>query len=93
MKNRRLLAACLALALIFSLTGCMSRTSGDMFALPEPPEDYQNLNAVISEIRSAIGGESIAPQSGSNTQTVQLQDLDGDGRQESAVAFFRVAGA
>lgn len=93
MKNRRLLAVCLALGLIFSLTGCMSRASGEMFALPEPPEDYQNLNAVISEIRSAIGGESIAPQSGSNTQTVQLQDLDGDGRQESAVAFFRVSGA
>ena len=93
MKFRRGLAACLALALAFLLAGCMSRESGDLFALPEPPEDYRNLNAVISEIRSSISGESIAPQSGSNTQTVQLQDLDGDGRQDSAVAFFRVAGA
>lgn len=93
MKFRRILAAALGLALALSLTGCMNRGSGDLFALPEPPEDYQNLNAIISEIRTTIGGESIAPQSGSNTQTVQLQDLDGDGVQESAVAFFRVAGA
>ena len=87
------LAVLLAFSLAFSLTGCMSGESGEMFALPEPPEDYQNLNAIISEIRTSIGGESIAPQSGSNTQTVQLQDLDGDGVQESAVAFFRVSGA
>lgn len=93
MKLRRILAAGLGFALAFSLTGCMNQGSGDMFALPEPPEDYRNLNAIISEIRTSIGGESIAPQSGSNTQTVQLQDMDGDGVQESAVAFFRVAGA
>lgn len=86
-------AALLALTFVFLLTGCLGRQSGDMFALPEPPEDYQNLNALISEIRASIGGESIAPQSGGNTQTVQLQDLDGDGVQESAVAFFRVSGA
>ncbi len=93
MKFRRILAVCFTLALALLLSGCMGRESGDMFALPEPPEDYRNLNAVISEIRTSIGGESIAPQSGSNTQTVQLQDLDGDGVQESAVAFFRVSGA
>lgn len=84
---------CLALALALALTGCMGGEAGEMFALPEPPENYQNLNTKLSEIRTAIGGESIAPQSGSNTQTVQLQDLDADGRLESAVAFFRVPGA
>lgn len=93
MKLRRLAAAMLVVALAFTLTGCIGRESGNMFALPEPPENYRNLNAVISEVRASIGGESIAPQSGSNTQTVQLQDLDGDGIQESAVAFFRVSGA
>lgn len=90
---RRFIAALLLAVLLLALTGCMNRGSGDMFALPEPPEDYRNLNAIISEIRTSIGGESIAPQSGSNTQTVQLQDMDGDGVQESAVAFFRVSGA
>lgn len=93
MKLGRLRALCLALALALTLTGCMGGEAGEMFALPEPPENYRNLNAKLSEIRTAIGGESIAPQSGSNTQTVQLQDLDGDGSLESAVAFFRVPGA
>ncbi len=88
-KRSRLLALTLAVALLLGLSGCV-RGNGDMFSLPEPPEDYQNLNAKLSEVRAAIGGESIAPMSGSNTQTVQLQDLDGDGRLESAVAFFRV---
>lgn len=94
MKKRKKAALGLAFsALLLGLAGCASQEAGDMFALPEPPETYQNLNAKISEVRSSIGGESIAPQSGANTQTVQLQDLDGDGEQESAVAFFRVPGA
>lgn len=94
MKKRKGVAFGLALsALLLGLSGCTGREAGDMFALPEPPETYQNLNAKIGEVRSSIGGESIAPQSGANTQTVQLQDLDGDGEQESAVAFFRVPGA
>ena len=37
--------------------------------------------------------EYAAPTSCSNTQNIQLQDLDGDGTQESAVAYFRVSGA
>lgn len=90
---RRVWALVLAAALALTLVGCMGREAGEMFALPEPPEDYRNLNAKLSEVRAAIGGESIAPQSGSNTQTVQLQDLDSDGVLESAVAFFRVPGA
>ncbi len=94
MKLRhRIGALCLALAMAFGASGCVGREAGEMFALPEPPEDYRNLNTKLSEIRTSIGGESIAPQSGSNSQTVQLQDLDGDGQLESAVAFFRVPGA
>ncbi len=92
-KEKRMVSLLLAAALLLSLCGCMGGEAGEMFALPEPPEDYRNLNAKLSEVRSAISGESIAPQSGSNTQTVQLQDLDADGQLESAVAFFRVPGA
>lgn len=88
--HRRRVAFLPALALLLSLTGCMRGGGEDMFALPAPPEDYQNLDAKLSEVRAAIGGESVAPMSGTNTQTVQLQDLDADGQLESAVAFFRV---
>ena len=85
--------AALAAALILALAGCMGGEADEMFALPQPPEDYRNLNAKLNEVRMAISGESIAPQTGANSQTVQLQDLDGDGVLESAVAFFRVPGA
>ena len=40
MKFRRILAAALGLALALSLTGCMNRGSGDLFALPQPPEGF-----------------------------------------------------
>lgn len=92
-KHHKLWTVLLSAALACALTGCMGGDAGEMFALPNPPEDYRNLNAKLSEVRTAIGGESIAPQSGTNTQTVQLQDLDADGVLESAVAFFRVPGA
>lgn len=92
-KYHKLRALFLAVALILGLTGCMGGDAGEMFDLPQPPEDYENLDAKLKEVRASIGGESIAPQSGSNTQTVQLQDLDSDGILESAVAFFRVPGA
>ena len=92
-KWNRLRLLALAAALALALTGCLGSEAGEMFALPKAPEDYRNLNTKLNEVRTAIGGESIAPQSGTNTQTVQLQDLDADGVLESAVAFFRVPGA
>ena len=89
-------AAGLALAVcafLGGVTGCSGTSSPEeLFALPQPPEDYQNLSRKISEVVGAAGGESIAPKTGNNTQTVQLQDLDGDGVLESAVAFFQVSG-
>lgn len=90
-KQARLLA--LGLALLLGLSGCMGGEMSDMFSLPQPPDDYKNLNAAIEQVIQTTGGESIAPQTGANTQTVQLQDLDGDGVQESALAFFRVSDA
>lgn len=92
--RRKFLALALAACLFAGvLTGCSGTSSPEeLFALPQPPEDYQNLSRKISEVLGATGGESIAPKTGSNTQTVQLQDLDGDGVLESAVAFFQVSG-
>ena len=90
---KKMCLVALAAVLVLTLAGCMGAESGEMFALPQPPEDYRNLKDKLDEIRTDIGGESIAPQSGTNAQTVQLQDLDADGVLESAVAFFRVPGA
>lgn len=77
----------LALALVFTLTGCFFRSADKLYAVPQPPKDYEALQVRLSEV-IAKGGEYAAPLSGELIQSVQLQDLDGDGVQE-AIAFFR----
>jgi hypothetical protein len=75
------------------LSGCLSQSGEDFYALPQLPEDYLALQTTIDQVMGSLtGAEYAAPTSGSNTQNIQLQDLDGDGVQESAVAFFRVPG-
>lgn len=81
------------LLMLFVLSGCMSQSGEDFYALPQLPEDYLALQKTIDRVMNTIGAEYAAPSSGDNMQTIQLQDLDGDGARESAVAFFRVANA
>lgn len=90
MKKSRIAAALTALGLCFGLSGCAFRGVDELYAVPKPSSDYQALQARLSEVL-AQGGEYAAPLSGDLIQSVQLQDLDGDGRQE-AIAFFRVSG-
>lgn len=90
MKIRRGALALLAMVLCLCLSGCMFRSVDELYAVPAPPQDYEALQVRLSEV-IAQGGEYAAPLSGNMIQSVQLQDLDGDGRQE-AVAFFRVSG-
>ncbi|OUN20578.1 hypothetical protein B5G34_14595 [Flavonifractor sp. An82] len=86
MKKFRLL---LAVGMLLLLTGCFSQSVEELYAPPRAPDDYLKLDNKINEVLSA-GGEYAAPLTGEYTQKVQLQDLDGDGKQE-AIAFFRVA--
>jgi len=80
------LTACALLPLL--LCGCMFNSSPEeMYELPHIPEEYAALQERIDEIVAA-GAEYAAPISGTNIQSVQLVDLDGDGVEE-AVAFFR----
>jgi hypothetical protein len=74
------------------LAGCLSQSGEDFYVLPQLPEDYLALQQTIKQVMDTLGAEYAAPTSGSNVQNIQLQDLDGDGAQESAVAFFRVPG-
>ena len=70
------------------LGGCMMSVSvEDLYSLPSLPEEYQALSERINEVLSA-GAEYTSPTSGTNLQSVQLEDLNGDGNQE-ALAFFR----
>ena len=90
-KRIRALAA--ALALSAALSGCggfnIEFNPEELYALPELPAKYTELNARLNAILED-GAEYAAPMSGANIQPVQLTDLDGDGQQE-AVAFFRKA--
>ena len=82
-----------AALLAVTLSGCggfrLVFNPEELYALPELPAKYTELNAQLNAILED-GAEYAAPTSGSNIQPVQLTDLDGDGQQE-AVAFFRKA--
>jgi hypothetical protein len=87
-KTQRIAGAVLAVCLL--LSGCSFKIGAspeDLYSLPQLPVEYTELNGCISALLSG-GAEYAAPLSGSNTQSVQMVDLDGDGRLE-ALAFLR----
>lgn len=86
MKQRWVRLMVLA-AVLLCLGGCAFSSPEELYAVPRAAEDYKNLQDQIDKVRSA-GAEYAGPLFGTNTQPVQLMDLDGDGVQE-AIAFFR----
>lgn len=89
MKGKKLFLA-VVLGLLLMLTGCFSKTAEELYSLPKMPQDYVELDNTINAVRTELGAEYAAPRTGDNTAPVQLQDLDGDGTNESTIAFFRV---
>ncbi len=87
-KVRFLLLAAMTLLV---LTGCGLKSPDELYQLPRPTPQFESLQGSLDLLLKG-GYEYAAPLSGSNTQSVQLQDLDGDGVDE-AVAFFRESGA
>ncbi len=90
MKKIRFKWTALTLALCIFLSGCVFRPVDQLYAIPHPTKDYEALQQRLGEV-VAQGGEYAAPLTGEMIQAVQLQDLDGDGKQE-AIAFFRFPG-
>lgn len=85
---RRVKICLLALFLCALLGGCaFSAGAEELYRLPQLPNEYASLETLINALQAA-GAEHVAPQSGSNLQSVQLVDLNGDGTEE-AIAFFR----
>ena len=82
MKKRILPLAFMFLAALL-LSGCGMRTVDQMYALPKRSEGYQELQSAIDG--AMTGMEYSAPNSGDNQQTVQMADLNGDGRDEYLV--------
>lgn len=91
--KKRIVNIVLVLGLLLLLSGCLSQNGEEFYALPQLPQDYLALQETIDRVIKEIGAEYAAPASGSNSQNIQLQDLDGDGKRETAVAFFRVSNA
>lgn len=82
--------ACAVMAMVFMLmtiSGCTTFSSIDeLYSLPQPQEEYLQLQEVIDE-EIAAGSEYSAPTVGSQRQSIQLVDIDGDGNEE-ALAFL-----
>lgn len=86
--GRKLLVLSAAAVLSMLLSGCLSAsTVEDLFTLPQPPIEYTDLSGTISALL-AEGYEYASPTAGQNIQSVQIVDLNQDGRDE-ALAFFR----
>jgi len=87
-KRERILGLALLLALLLMLSGCGSSASGEsLYRLPKLPREYGSLETLIDALLDD-GAAYAAPTSGSNLQSVQMVDLNGDGEEE-AVALLR----
>lgn len=87
---KRISAAAAFLLLICTLSACSFKGSDELFALPRHPEAGDDLQAAIDEVMTD-GMHFCAPVSGTNRQSVQREDLDGDGEEE-AVVFAKTDG-
>jgi len=81
--KKRILRLLLLLLTVLLLSGCGMRTVDQMYALPKRSDAYMELQTVIDSAMS--GMEYSAPNSGDNQQTVQMADLNGDGKDEYLV--------
>ncbi|MDR1328797.1 MAG: VCBS repeat-containing protein [Oscillospiraceae bacterium] len=75
-----------AIAVLLALTGCFKTSADELYRLPRVSDEYFKLQTRIDEV-TASGAEYSPPTSGENRQSVQLEDIDGDGVKE-AIAFF-----
>lgn len=92
MKNilKKLVVIVPALVLFSLCSGCIQENMDELFRLPEPSEEYIELQYKIDEILKS-GAVYSAPISGYHRQSVQLYDINSDGVNE-AIAFFSASG-
>ena len=83
----------LSMVLAALLSGCVFQPVDKLYALPVLPQEYKDLQTTIDTTMSELGAEYATINYGSNTSTIQLLDLDGDGEQETAAVFLRVTSA
>ncbi|MBP3660342.1 MAG: hypothetical protein J6I89_03025, partial [Oscillospiraceae bacterium] len=89
MKKHWFRAAILLLAVL--LTGCILDPAESLFAVPQQPEAYYDLQKAI-ETAMPTGASYSPPVAGENQQAVQMVDLDGNGDDE-AVVYLKTTGS
>lgn len=88
--GRGLLAALMCVL----LGGCgVFKPIDSLYALPVLPEEYAMLQTGIQTVMDELGAEYATISYGSNTSTIQLLDMDGDGSQEMVAVFLRIINA
>lgn len=93
-KAFRVVLLGLLLALFaLGLSGCVFESVDNLYVLPMLPQEYSDLQNTIEATMNELGAEYAVVNYGSNTSTIQLLDLDGDGEQETAAVFLRVTAA
>ena len=85
--RKHLTAALLVLLLTLGLSGCVGSGGSELLTVPRTAVRYTQLYQQIEKMIDS-GAEYAAPTGGSNRQTIQMEDLDGDGRAE-AMVFLR----
>lgn len=80
-----------ALTLLLALCSCTQMAADDLYQLPQLSEGYLQLQSAIDSVLAA-GAEYASPAAGSNRQSIQREDIDGDGYRE-VLAFFNVPGS
>ncbi len=78
---KRLLVLLLALTL---LGGCYLDPSESLYAVPEQPESYYDLQSAIEKL-TENGASYSAPTAGENQQAVHMTNLDADSEEEAIV--------
>lgn len=76
MKNRIWLLLILALV----LSGCAVPTVDQLYCVPDRPQSYNDMESVFDSAMTGL--DYTAPKNGENLQTIQMNDLDGDGVRE-----------
>ena len=79
MRIKKIFAFFICIVLLLQ-SGCAMTTVDQMFQLPKRSEEYNNLQTAIDEAMTHLS--YCAPSAGENQQTVQMADLDGDGKSE-----------
>ena len=82
MRNR-IKVTLMLFCVVLLLTGCTMRTVDEMYQLPRRSKTDDDLQSTIDEAMAGLN--YAAPLAGENQQTVQMADLNGDGKTEYIV--------